>query len=484
MSSVADIFLARIASAIDEAVADSAENGGGGFFNVDCMSLLLYFQGSLLPRGQGKPSRPEGGLLGLVAVCGQAGRARATPVSVLPSNPLECDCGSTRLGEAAVMFLAPLKPVACGVLVVVLGVSLHAQPPASIFQGAMTSSGKNRPSISLAQDDLLTLSALLHRRVPRRDMQLRLGISEEELQRRLDLLLGEGLAKARPNGDILPTSMVVTFEDARTYFRPDDRLVEAAARLLLRKLPAVKAQCRTLLADAPWDLMSFFVMSDVLLDNWQIANIERLFVKAERTFRTGGRYYYTILEKAAADPSEPFGLYGNTGSQWGTVQVGLYGNDRFSGRTLLSIPDAAFNAMFGFPEEMSPREARQHLADRMVEALRGNAAALDAAQRQTLAQLGLATDNTLNVLLLQEDDYKALDRVAALVTADLVKLLARNRTRILATYHASPYAEEATPNEYLLCWYHFFYAAVTNRLRDKGAIHIPAKGTVTYFVVP
>jgi hypothetical protein len=54
MSSVADTLFACTASAIDEAVADSAENGGGGFFNVDCMSLLPVLQGSTLPPGEGK----------------------------------------------------------------------------------------------------------------------------------------------------------------------------------------------------------------------------------------------------------------------------------------------------------------------------------------------------------------------------------------------------------------------------------------------
>ena len=42
--------------------------------------------------------------------------------------------------------------------------------------------------------------------------------------------------------------------------------------------------------------------------------------------------------------------------------------------------------------------------------------------------------------------------------------------------------DEASP-EYLMCWYHFFYAAVTNRLRDTGVIHVPINGTMPFFVV-
>ncbi len=373
-----------------------------------------------------------------------------------------------------------------GASVVMVGTVLGAQSADRVFQGAMTSSGRNRPSINLAKDDLVTLSGLLHLRIPRSELVTRLRISDEELQRRLDLLVGEGLAKIAADNRVLPTSVVVTLEDARKYFRPDDRLVESAAQLIVKKLADVKARARALpsLAEVPFESMSFFLLSDVLLDNWQIGNVERLFVKAERTLRAGGRYYYTVLEKPAGDPTEPFGLYGNTGSQWGTVQVGLYGNDRFSGHTLLSVSDTSFNRMFGLPHSMSPKDARQQLADAMVQALRTGDNPLTPTARKALAQLSLMRNDRLTILLLREDDYQALEGVASVVTQDLIALLEQNRARILAVYQASPYAEETAESEFLLCWYHFFYAAVTNQLHDQGVLDIPANGTVTYFVVP
>src|SRR5262249_44159557 len=155
--------------------------------------------------------------------------------------------------------------------------------------------------------------------------------------------------------------------------------------------------------------------SDVLLDNWQISNVENLFVKAERTQRTGGRYYFTMLEKPAAQGAEPFGLYGNTGSQWGSVQIGLYGNDRFSGHTLLSIRDANFGDTFGFDRSISAKDARVQLAERIVGALRGAPDSITPAQSQALSRLGLMYGNKLDILLFNDDDYKALDRVAAIV---------------------------------------------------------------------
>jgi hypothetical protein len=294
-----------------------------------------------------------------------------------------------------------------------------AQTGETVFQGAMISSGRNRPSVSMSKENLVNLCGLLHRGVPLAGIQDRLRLSSEELQRKLDLLIQEGLVKRADGHRFLPAFVVVTIDDARKYFHVDDGVIRDAAALIKEKLPEVKSECRKIksLADVPFEELSFFIGSNVLLDNWQINNVERLFVKADRPARTGGRYYYMIFEKPAADMAEPFGIYGNTGSQSGN----LYGNDRFSGHTPLAQP-----------------------------------------------------------FHIEGADSQALDRVAAVVTGGLIALLERNREQLLATYRTSPYAEETSFNEYFMCWYHFFYTAVTNRLRDEGVIKIPASGTISY----
>src|SRR5258708_38612138 len=112
-------------------------------------------------------------------------------------------------------------------------------------------------------------------------------------------------------------------------------------------------------------------------------------VKANPNVRAGGLYYYSVLQNPAGDPTEPFRLLGNTGPEWGTVQVGLYGTDRFSGHALLSVSDTSFNRMFGLPHSMSPKDARQQLADAMVQALRTGDNPLTPTARKALAQLSL-----------------------------------------------------------------------------------------------
>ena len=82
--------------------------------------------------------------------------------------------------NAAQLLSRALQGLTIGGLVVALCCIVVARKSSSLFQVALTSSGKNRPAISMAKGDLDTLSVLLHRRVPRNELSSRLGASEEE----------------------------------------------------------------------------------------------------------------------------------------------------------------------------------------------------------------------------------------------------------------------------------------------------------------
>jgi hypothetical protein len=195
----------------------------------------------------------------------------------------------------------------------------RSQAEETIFHASVISSGRNRPSMNLKAENLANLLGLLHRRIPYAQIEAQLAISSDELQRKLGLLVTEGLARRAENGIFLPTCVVATNEDARTYFQPDGEAVSSAVDLLQRELPTVRSRLRKVksFSGVPFKPMSFFIASDVLLDNWQINNVEHLFLNAERPLRTGGHYYFMIFEKRASQLSEPFGIYGNTGSQLG-----------------------------------------------------------------------------------------------------------------------------------------------------------------------
>jgi hypothetical protein len=128
------------------------------------------------------------------------------------------------------------------------------------------------------------------------------------------------------------------------------------------------------------------------------------------------------------------------------------------------------------------KRTQAELARRIVDASRDNKA-LTGPELRGLSKLGLAWNGKPSIIIFDRTDYQALNRIAATVTGDLVALLERNRTHLMERYSASPYAEETSFNEYFMCWYHFFYNAVTDALKDQRAIDIPPNGVTTYFVV-
>jgi hypothetical protein len=271
--------------------------------------------------------------------------------------------------------------------------------------------------------------------------------------------------------------------DGPRWFSVSDRLGSRAAALIRDRLPQVRAATETLepFSRVGFDQASFFVLSNVLLDSWQINAVEQRFIRAERPERSGGRYYYALLERIAASENEAFGIYGNQFYNFGDVAFGLYGNRRLAPNLLprLSLDD--IRARFAV-DAVDANGARAALARRLAQAARGEVV-LAPREIAALQQGNLADANgALRIPVLREADYVALNDVASLIIADLVSLLEAERSALNAVYARSPYGEETTFEEYLIWWYHFFYTAVTDRLAALGALRIPANGVMTYIV--
>jgi len=326
---------------------------------------------------------------------------------------------------------------------------------------------------------------MLHQRIGLAEIRKRLDCSETELNERLDKLIAEGLVKRESDGTLYPTLTVITVDDARRYFTVSDEIAKVGERLIIKKLPAIKKAFATIptLQKVPFDRVSLFVLSDVLLDNWQLQNIERDFLQAERPLHNGMRYYYSIFERPRVAVTSPFGIYGNWGTRWGTTSISDYGNRHLSGQTLVTLSDEDVVRLFGANPSDSAQEIRTQLGSRLVNAVRGDAPGLTERDRQGLSSLGLINGDKVNILLLRDEDTKSLSDVAGLITKDLVHLLNSQRSQLETVYRDSPYAREISFNEYLIFWYHFFYTAVTNKLIRSGHVRLPVSGGATYLTV-
>lgn len=228
------------------------------------------------------------------------------------------------------------------------------------------------------------------------------------------------------------------------------------------------------------------LLSDVLLDNWQIDGIEAGFLHAPRPLRRGGRYYLAVVEHVTSAPIEALGFYGNHEEDAGPLSISLYGNQRYKGPTnlIMLTQSDAVNA-FGFGPSTPLRAVRRELAVDIFKLWDDPRADVPEPRKAGLRGLGLiGRDDTVIAPVLSKRDNHRLSEIAAAFRPALLQVLEARRASIHAIYEASPYfAEGVSFEEYAIWWYHVFYTAVTDRLIARGSVTVPKRATLTYFTL-
>lgn len=338
--------------------------------------------------------------------------------------------------------------------------------------------GENGPRLNLEESRRQTLLVLLHEGIPPSAIAQHGHWSEPQLRAAVQELVQAGfLRETRPNV-FLPTVLVMSVGEVARSMPVDPLLVERAADLIRARLPEIQQLYSRLesTTDVPFESASLFLLSNVMLDNWQIRNVESRVLQAERPMRQGGRFYYSIQEDLA-DGREAFSIYGNHVRNYGNRVVGVYGNQREANPANFHLlTRERLDELFG-PSASSDTldQRKRRLTEQFLQR--------EPAVRNGFEQLGWWQGGRSQVLTLRMSDLKQLDSMAELVTSDLVNLLLKHRPELEKLYRASPYFEEVSFEEYFLWWYHLFYSAVTDQLHRSGAIKIPASGITTYLVL-
>jgi hypothetical protein len=354
----------------------------------------------------------------------------------------------------------------------------------SRYEYKMISSGKNRPAISLRKDNLGDILVLLHHRIPPLDIQSHFGWDSHEFERRIDVLLKNDFVRRQASGHLFPTSMVITFEDAETLEETARIVAKLASEMIANRVPEIKAYYKGLepFHGIPFQDASLLILSDVVLDNWQINNVEQLFLKKERTLRHGMNYYHSLQEKGKETDKESFGIYGNQMWGHGKLTVGVYGNKRLTSRNVLTLNETDFRDLFGVQNGATITECRGRVLEALVRHAREPGYRLEPGFRRGFNVLGIMKGDNITIPILDRGDYEDLKSLAALVTSQLVSVLEDHRQLLQETYAESVYAEEITFEEYVIWWYHFFYSEVTDILIREGQMEIPRSGVATYVV--
>jgi hypothetical protein len=307
----------------------------------------------------------------------------------------------------------------CIVFLFLLG-SLTAEAVTSNYQISMISSGDNRPDFSFSPD-LKTLIISIHNHVSPEQIKKNNGWSSEKFDQCVSFLESKGFLE-RKGKELHISCMVINDRDGKRLHEYAEPISQAIADSILSIRDKVsEAYSSTRLAeDYSFDSMAFFLLSDVLLDNWQIHNVENGFLNAQRPLRHGKNYYLAFLENTSLS-REPFGIYGNRVSRTYSV----YGNNRGS------IDQADVNSKISF--------------------------------FPTLGQ-----------------DERKMKVIAEIYTPALLDILKANRNYTNDVFKKTGYADEIKFEEFFIWWYHFIYSRATDILAEKGALAIPESGNFFY----
>lgn len=317
--------------------------------------------------------------------------------------------------------IAPLKLIGLLVLSYCPAV-LAAELEGSRYECHMISRGDNQPDFEVDDDLLKSLIVSLHQKVSQAAFQKTYDCTEGKYKEILDLLLEKQFVQRR--GDILrPTCMVISEAEGKELFQYAEPVSLDIAAALIADLNSIKQQYTQapLSKGLDFERASFFILSNVLLDNWQIRNVEAEFVKKDRPLRHGKRYYFSLGQNLNS-ARESFGLYGNAGFK----EFSVYGNNRkFSRR---QIVETRFNDM----------------------------------------------------AVLCEKDHEVFSAMAATFKPKLLAILEKYRSYGETAYRKTGYSDEVSYEEFFMWWYHFIYTKATDILAAGNHLTIPEEGNFFY----
>lgn len=243
-------------------------------------------------------------------------------------------------------------------------------------------------------------------------------------------LVSEGLLGSDANGEIYNNSMVISASDGGELFTLADQFSGPVQQIMRLHLPAVQRATSAIpeFSFRPFSEYSFLILSNVVLDNWQIRNVEELYLNQNRPLRGGKQFYFAIMENSP-DCDDPFGIYGNISRPVENDFCSFYGNNQRS----LSSAD-------------------------FIELPRKN-----------------------GVLKLSQNANQALSKVAHIVCNDLIGIF-KDIDGKLRSYHEGSRWARVSYAEFFIWWYHFLYTQVTNDLAEAGDLIIPENRMYPYIV--
>lgn len=308
-------------------------------------------------------------------------------------------------------------------IVVLCSLNISAQISSRYYIWGYICSGDNFPAFTHSSDSLRLLLISLHLGIPPEEFCKTYNWPAETYSEYLSFSMEKNFISER-NNIIYPNVMIISDPEGQSMFAAGEQIATQIADAIISHLDTIKGiyQKSDISARIAFDSICFFLLSDVLLDNWQINSVEKEFLKKERPLRHGKNYYISLSQNIKPE-IEPFGIYGNDGND----DINMYGNNRYN-----------------FKNEQERNEARK------------------------------------KVILFKKSDALIFQRLASDFNPILIRIMNENRSYLEDQYSKTIYAKEISFEEYFIWLYHFIYTRATNILAEKKYLKIPENGNFIY----
>ncbi|MFE7377283.1 hypothetical protein [Bacillus cereus] len=345
------------------------------------------------------------------------------------------------------------------------------------YETKMISSGDNYPALKISETNLQYLLVMLHLGIESNAIKTKLNWTNEEFEKHVNSLEVEGLLK-QTGGRYYPTCMVITATEGKKLYNLCEPLIKPTLKIIenySNQIETISKRIDTFnhLSKESYSLLLY---SGVLLDFGQIINIEKNYLKKERPLKNKKRYYYAIPEQEQTD-IEAFGMYGNTYLDLREVQIGLYGNNRYSTLNLITANNKAFEEHF-----QNTNTDINYVKKRLVKNFVAAGGQINLHLNVLYEKLGLYQNSQPVIPVFKTADLPILNEIANTISEDLVLLFKENDKPLKEYFASSRYSKEITYEEFFIWWYHFFYTKVTEELIKQGVIITSAQKNQTYII--
>jgi hypothetical protein len=302
------------------------------------------------------------------------------------------------------------------------------------YRSPIISKGDNIPDFDRRKDNIDRFLVSLSYGIPPEMFMKKAGWTQEDLNSKVSFLTSKGWIKA-DGKRLYPTVFVVSGETGNRLYDYAQPVSEAIAVSIEKAVPSIKTRFNKAGFPAKYSFedLSFLILSDVLLDNWQIMNMESDFLKQENRPERHGKFYYAAIMEYSGKDYEPFKIYGNqSGRLNDTTWLNIYGNNRIVANSKLM---------------------NQQFRDSVI----------------------------ANCLHATPGVYSFFEDIAADYKPELLSILEKNRSYSYNVFKKTGYSGQIRFEEFFIWWYHFIYTEATNILASKKIIRIPPSGNFYYF---